>query len=213
MSDPARPIFQAIVDQAIGSTAAASGWLLLRTSRHDLLTVAAIGPQPAPPVGVGQAIALSGARAYALSSGQAAALMPQPGDQTNLGAGGHLGVPVSLLTVPCPRWAGTSWHHGVTVGDGAARPGPSSSGDDYDLVGVLEVAAKKGSRPFTVDDLAAVARLAALVGAALAEVLPDAPTPPSPEALAADLARLAAVDRQRYAATAGLIQAVLSSPP
>ncbi|MEZ5412539.1 MAG: hypothetical protein R2761_31180 [Acidimicrobiales bacterium] len=103
MRVPARPVFQSLVEQAVAATGAASGWLLAR-DQTGLSVMAIAGPAADPGVVQAAHVPVAGARAYALSSGQAAALMPQPGDAASCGAAGYPGVPVSLLTVPCPTW-------------------------------------------------------------------------------------------------------------
>jgi GAF domain-containing protein len=206
MSNQARPTLQAVVDQAVLATAASSGWLLdARTSELRVLAVAgsAAGgngqPQHRPPVSHGQAAASgepngaavgrvltpTGARAYVLSSGQPAALLPQPDDRANEGAGGFPGVPPSILAVPC--------------------------GDD--AVAVLEVVDKSGGQSFTFADIAAVSGLAAVAAAALSEGDEggSAAAPAAPADLAAGLESLAISDPARYRDTARLIETLLGS--
>lgn len=177
-----RPTLQAIVDQALFATGAASGWLLA-VGDADVEVVAVAGS--AGTEHVGRRLVPTGAQGYVLSSGQAAALMPQPDDPANAGAGGFDGVPPSVVAVPC--------------------------GDD--AVGVLELAAKADGKPFTFDDIESLTALAAVAGAALDEPLltGPAPDPVSPDQLGAALQQLAATDPRRYADTARLVQALLGS--
>lgn len=200
MTDPAtRPTFphltmQSIVDQVRRATGATTAWLL--AARPDgLAVVAGSGPIAHGP---GTHLALDGPRAYALSSGQAVALVPQPGDDTSAGLGGSSGVPVSVLLVPVL----------------AAPDAPGGA------LGLLEAAGKEGARPFTLDDISRAGLLAPVTAAALAEGAtgrpapaeggPDGwPRPPSPAALAAALDQLARRDPAAHAALAVVIRAVL----
>lgn len=198
MSDPARPTLQAIVDQARRATGASTAWLL--ACRPGGLEVMA-GSGPTGPDS--DLLAVAGARAYALSSGQAVALMPQPGDPASAGLGGATSAPGSVLLVPV-----AGWDHVPAVGSA----GP---------VALLELADKEGARPFTLDDIGRVGLLAPVVAAALAEAASPGPVPggpwgptspapvPAPPALLIGLERLAGDDPACYAALAGLIRAVL----
>ena len=204
MRDPVtrRPTLQAIVDQARRATGATTAWLL--TCRPGGLEVtAASGPTTGNGPGL---LAVAGARAYALSSGQAVALMPQPGDPASSGLGGAAGVPGSVLLLP------------------VAGREPATSAGSAGTVALLELADKEGARPFTLDDISRVGLLAPVAAAALAEtdaltgsVIPagmagagPAPAPvPAPPSLVADLEHLAGHDPACYAALAGLIRAVL----
>ena len=179
VSDPVRPTFQAIVDQSLRVTGASTGWLL--AVDDDGLQVVAVGGLAADADTVGRVLKPSGARGFALSSGQPAALMPPPTDAANDGAGGFPGVPSSVLAVPCGRDV---------------------------AVGVLELADKANAMPFTFADIEALAGLASVAGAALAEedVHVDVR---SPAELGAELTRLASRDPGRYTETAKLIDALL----
>lgn len=192
MMDPARLTIQTIVDQARRATGATTAWLLA-SNRAGLVVVAGSGPVAAPP---GTLLDPAGARAYALSSGQAVALVPQPGDPASAGLGGSAGAPVSVLLVPVVA-------------------APDASGG---AVGLLEAAGKEGARPFTLDDISRVGLLAPVAAAALAERSDGRPTPAppsarvtpdlSPAAVAAALERLARNDPASYDALAVLIRAV-----
>jgi GAF domain-containing protein len=180
MTTSVRPTYQAIIDQALRASGASTGWLLAVVGGG--LQVVATAGLAAERALLDQVITPTGAQGYVLSSGQPAALMPQPHDSANDGAAGYPGVPTSVLAVPCGEEA---------------------------TVGVLELAAKHDANPFTFDDIAAVASLAVVAGAALAE---DAGPPPeivSPAILANELARLATQNPQRYADTARLIEVLL----
>ena len=180
MVTPVRPTFQAIVDEAITATGATTGWLLAVTPT-SLRVVATAGLALDRDL-VGHELAARGAHGYVLSSGQPAAIMPQPADAANDGAAGYPGVPSSVLAVPC--------------------------GDDPPL-GVLELAGKEDGRPFTFDDIDALVTLASVAGAALTEGGHTPPDVVSPAELATELDHLAAADPRRYADAARLIEALL----
>lgn len=205
MREPAtRRTIQTVVDQARRATGATTAWFLL--ARPDGLVVAAgSGPVVAGP---GTPLELAGPRAYALSSGQAVALVPQPGDEASSGLGGSAGVPVSVLLVPVP----------------AAPDTPGGA------IGLLEAAGKEGSRPFTLDDISRVGLLAPVVAAALAGEAEGSsgpapgdagqmPWPPAPQpapqtssSLVAALDQMAQRDPAGYAALAVVIRAVADRP-
>ena len=180
MASPVRLTYQAIVDQALRTTGASTGWLLAVT--NDGLRVTATAGLAAERDLIGTESPATGAQGYVLSSGQPAALMPQPSDAANNGAAGFDGVPTSVLALPC--------------------------GDDS-AVGVLELAEKPGASPFTFDDIEALATLASVAGAALMEEQ-DAPLDVvSPAELAVELEHLARRDPRRYADAARLIELLL----
>lgn len=194
MTDPAaRRTIQTIVDQARRATGATTAWLLAARP-GGLTVVAGSGPVAAPS---GTLLELAGPRAYALSSGQAVALVPQPGDETSAGLGGFPGVPVSVLLVPVL----------------AAPDAPGGA------LGLLEAAGKEGARPFTLDDISRVGLLAPVAATALVEMADGSPgpgageadawpPPPSPAVLMAALDRLARRDPAALAALAVVIRAV-----
>ncbi len=180
---PVRPTYQAIIDQALRSTGASTGWLLVVTG--PTMRVVAAGGLAAERNLIGSELTPMGAQGYVLSSAQPAALMPQPNDPANNGAGGFPGVPTSVVTVPC--------------------------GDDGP-VGVLELADKADAKPFTFDDIESLSALASVAGAALAEGHDTSAPIATPAELATGLERLAAVDPSRYAHTAQLIESLLGRP-
>ena len=180
MASVVRPTYQAIVDQAMRATGATSGWLLGFSGSE--LRVMATGGLAARRDLVGGQLTPTGAQGYVLSSGQPAALMPQPHDRANAGAAGFPGIPTSVLAVPC--------------------------GDDTPI-GVIELAEKPGAAPFTFDDIEALATLASVAAAALTEGDDAHRDVASPAELAAELERLAAYDPRRYADAARLIGSLL----
>lgn len=180
MTTSVRPVYQAIVDQALAATESQTGWLLRATD--DGLVVAATAGLAATHASLGSVITPTGAQGYVLSSGQPVALMPQPTDPANDGAGGHPGVPTSVLAAPC---------------------------GEESMLGLLELAAKEAAKPFTFADIDVAAMLASIAGAAMAE---DDGTPldvASPAQLAGELERLAAANPTRYADTARVIESLL----
>lgn len=201
MRDPAACLtIQTIVDQIRRATGATTAWLLAGT--HDGLTVVAGSGPVGPPVGT--AVDVTGSRAYALSSGQAVALAPQPGDPASAGLGGADGVPVSVLLVPV-----------------LPAPVNPATRSPVGAVALLEAAGKEGARPFTLDDISRVGLLAPIAAAALTEWLdpairapsPAGPSrPPSPASLTATLEQVAGHDPAAYTALAVLIRAVLGPP-
>ncbi len=203
MRDPAaHPTIQTVVDQTRRATGATTAWLLAGTL--DGLTVVA-GSGPVAPAD-GTMVEVTGSRAYALSSGQAVALVPQPGDPASAGLGGADGVPVSVLLVPLLL---------APMGQASDAPGDATAG----AVALLEAAGKEGARPFTLDDISRVGLLAPIAAAALCEQLdprrrvpaPAGPPPvPSPASLTTALERVAQHDPAAYAALAVLIRAVLA---
>ena len=180
MVHPVRPTYQAVVDQALRTTGASSGWLL--TLAGSTLRVVAAAGLAAERDLVGSELMPSGAQGYVLSSAQPAALMPQPNDPANDGAAGFPGVPTSVVAVPC--------------GDEAP-------------VGVLELAEKAGAMPFTFDDIESLATLASVAGAALSEGDDASIRVTTPAELAAGLERLAVGDPQRYVDTAQAFELLL----
>lgn len=176
----ARPVHQALVDAACTATGATQGWLLA-TSDMGLRVLAATGGTD-PGRLVGMTVAVTGARGYAVSSGQPAALRPQPTDQSNAGAGGASGVPGALLATPC--------------------------GID-DIVGVLEIVRDEGGESFSFDDVEVVSLLADVAGAAIVDVEASTVESTPPEQLGTELQHLAANDAARYADVARVIDALL----
>lgn len=130
-------VLQAIIDAAVDATGAARGWIV--RSNGDHLSVAAVAGSSTATNGA--VVALSGARALAVSAGQPAALRLSPNDTSNAGAAGSDGVPSTLLAIPC--------------------------GDD-EIVGAIELADKMGGDTFSFDDVELVSLLGGIAGAALA---------------------------------------------
>jgi GAF domain-containing protein len=176
-----RPTYQAVVNEALNATGASTGWLLA-VAEGGLRILATSGLAAGNGVTVGSVITPTGAQGYVLSSGQPAALMPQPSDPANDGAAGYPGVPGTVLATPC--------------------------GEDS-VLGVLELADKEGATPFTFADIEAVAALAAVAGAAMLEGDDAQVDVATPRQLAADLERLAARSPRRYADVARMIESLL----
>lgn len=179
MTEP-RPVYQALIDAALIATGADRGWLL--QARDERLVVLAAGGGDDPRALHGVEVGIDGARGYAVSSGQPAALRPQGSDSSNQGAGGAADVPRSILAAPC---------------------------GSEDVVGVMELVDKPDDAGFTFDDVEIVSLLADVAGAAISsddgadvEVAP-------PERLGVELASLAARDSRRYADVARVIEAML----
>ena len=175
----ARPVHQAIIDAACAATAADHGWLLVATA--DGLQVLAASGGDDTGRHVGRTVPVSGARGYAVASGQPAALRPAADDASNAGAGGADGVPGSLLATPC-------------------------GGDD--IVGVIEVVRADGSG-FSFEDVEMASLLAEIAGAAIADSDPELADVTPPEHLATELHALATADPPRYANVARMIDALL----
>lgn len=180
MTASVRPTYQAVVDQAIAATSAATAWLLRSTP--DGLVVAAAAGQAAEDATVGRTIVATGAQGYVLSSGQPVALMPSPNDPANDGAAGFRGVPTSVLAAPC---------------------------GDETVLGVLELADKAAAKPFTFDDIDAIGALASIAGAAMSEDDGTVSDVASPSEIASELQRLASENPRRYADTAKVIESLL----
>lgn len=174
------PAYQAIVEAAIASTGANSGWLLAVGS--DGLTVMAIGGPARGPIATGTIIPAQGARAFVLASGQPAALMPQPSDQANRQAGGAAGLPGSVLAVPC---------------------------GDPDVVGVLEVSGKADGVGFGFRDIESLSGLAMVASVLLAEQHDVVVEVTAPEQICAEIHALAQRNPGRYATVVGVIEALL----
>lgn len=176
-----RPAYQAIVDAAISSTTAASGWLL--AGADDGLRVLATAGLAAGHQEVGATVELQGAKAYVLAAGQPTALLPQPGDAANANGGGAPVAPASLLAVPC--------------------------GDD-DIVAVLEVADKAGGATFGFDDINVMSGLASVAATIVLEGNDAQRQVATPAQLGAELESLAQRLPARYEHVAQVIEALLS---
>lgn len=130
---------------------------------------------------IGTAVSSDGVRGYAVASGQVAVLVPAASDSSAAGVAGWDGVPPSLLVAP------------------ASETGV-----------VLELAGKRTGGGFTFDDIEAAVSYVNIAASAVAE---DAgPTEvPSPTALGAGLAALAAADAIRYREVAALVETMLTA--
>jgi GAF domain-containing protein len=168
---PARPTLHAIVQAAVEATGADRGWLL--AAEDDVFVVAAAYGHAEATVAVGVRRKRAGIAGFVFASGQPAAIQPRPDDVDNVGAGGAVSTPVSVLAVPC-------------VAEEAR--------------GVLELVDAVGGA-FSFDDVETTSLLAEVAAAALAELLP-AWEPPAPERLTVLLASLARRDPARYAEVA-----------
>jgi GAF domain-containing protein len=176
-----RPTYQAVVNEALNATGASTGWLLAVVD-GGLRVLATAGLASGNGISPGTVITATGAQGYVMSSGQPAALMPQPNDAANDGAGGYPGVPTSVLAAPC--------------------------GDDA-VLGVLELASKEGASPFTFADIEAVSGLATVAGAAMLEADDAQADVVTPAELAAELERLATNNPKRYADVARMVESLL----
>lgn len=174
------PVLAAIAKAAADVTGAAAGWLV--AVEADRLVVRAVaGEAPDSLVGT-EVTAGEGAAAYVVASGQPLALTARAGDpRAAEGLAAVLGRPAgSVLCVPCE------------VLDG--------------VTGALELLDKAGGGSFSFDDVELATLLAGIAGVALAAAVPSGvPAPPSPSALAAGLARLAADAPDRYPAVAQVV--------
>ena len=130
----------------------------------------------------GTVVSVDGARGYAVSSGQPAAVRPTETDQSNLGAGGAEGVPGAILATPC-------------VHD--------------DIVGVLEIVRGPRGEGFSFDDVEIVSLLADIAGAAIADDSANTIEVTPPTRLSAELTELAKQNSQRYADVARVVDALL----
>ena len=176
-----RPTYQAIVNQALAATGAATGWLLAVTEQgFEVLARSGAAVDVAP---VGTMVEPVGARAYVVATGQPVALLPEPGDPSHRDAGGSPRGPSSVLAVPC--------------------------GVEH-VVAVLELADKPDATSFTYDDIDLVSLLAPVAAAALTERPPEGPAAPSPQQLGGALIDLAAESPDRYALAARLVEAMRS---
>ncbi len=175
------PAYQAIVEAALAATDASSGWLL--ANHDDGLRVMAIGGPSRGSIAVDSTMAVEGARAFALASGQPAALMPQPSDTANRRAGGSAGLPASILALPC---------------------------GEPEVIGVLEVAGKANGAGFGFRDIEALSGLALVASTLLAhnEQLTVEVAPP--EQICAEITALAQRNPARYAKVVSVIEALLS---
>lgn len=91
-----RPALDVVVSEAVATTSASTGWLVVVSDGRAVVTAM----YESAPETLGSTVALEGARGFALATGQPSALMPSPGDASNHGIGGYQGVPPSLLVAP-----------------------------------------------------------------------------------------------------------------
>jgi GAF domain-containing protein len=187
---PPSPTLAAIITAAVGATGATAGWILEHRG-DELAVVAAQGGSErwaASLLGRRTGTA-AGTAALVVQSGQPVALQPGSGAlRDELGAELLARNPVSLVCVPCLR------------GEVA--------------VGALQLVDKAGGGPFDFDDVELATLLGTIAGAALGELGQVGPAdddgPPTPEGLGRDLARLAEVDPDRFAAAARVLAALLA---
>lgn len=181
-----RPLLQTILQVAIDSTGASSGWLAAAVD-DDLAIVAVVaadltlvdrilwqrgGTDP-------------GTAGFVMQSGQPVALQPATSGTGDSWAERLLGrQPASLVCVPCH--------------------------DDEQPVGALELVDKVGGAPFSFDDVELASVLAQIAGAAIAEGAGAAGRVPTPAELSNDLGRLATADPARYAAVAQAVSALVT---
>jgi GAF domain-containing protein len=186
---PGRSSAGAIVTAAVEATSALAGWLL-EPGEGGLVVVAAHGGSTEWAASlVGRTVELDGATAaLVVQSGQPVALQPGGTSLQDATALALLGrPPISLICVPC------------------------AAGDR--VTGALQVVDRTDGGPFDFDSV----ELATLLGGIAGVVLDERPgadvatrAQPSPVRLAEDLARLAEVDPERYAAAAIVIEALLA---
>jgi GAF domain-containing protein len=179
----ADPVLQAVLDAAIGATAAAAGWLLA-VDGDELEVVAASGTGPRSLVGE-RVPAGAGMAGFVVGSGQPIALALRPDDpRATSGMAQILGRrPTTTLCVPCESAAGVS--------------------------GALEVIDKAGSASFTFDDVELATLLAGVAGVALGSGPTGRLQVPTPAQLAGDLDRLLEADPSRYAVVASVVAALM----
>jgi GAF domain-containing protein len=174
-------VMQSVVESAVGATAAAAGWVM--ALRGDgLVVVAALGAGEI----IGTEVpAESGTAGFVVNSGQPMAMAAREGDDRL--SEGVLGLlaerPSSVLCVPC------------TTAD--------------TVVGVLELVDKAGGGTFTFDDVELATLLAGVAAAALQSQEGEVAVR-SPDALGAELHRLAAADPTGYAQVATLLEVILA---
>lgn len=178
----------AVVAAAVESTSALAGWLLAPVD-GGLVVVAAHGGSPEWAASlVGRPVGVDGATAaLVIQSEQPVALQPGSASLQDATSSTLLGrAPVSLVCVPCV------------------------SGER--VVGALQVVDRTDGGPFDFDAVELATLLGGIAGAILADP-PGAraapPEVPRPDVLAADLARLADEDPDRYAAAALVIGALV----
>ena len=175
---------EAVLDAALRAAmeATGAGSGWIVAMRHTVPVVVAVaGDAAAAP---GDVLDRAAPAAIAATTGQPSARSIAADDRTAFGAGASRAQPSALLTVP--------------VGDGG---------------GAIELAHAEGGpwagASFTIDHIEIVSLLADVVAAAI----DDASAPPvvPPDELAAELARLYAADRARYALVAQVVSALVGN--
>ncbi len=174
------PVLQAVVDSAVGATAASAGWVMaLRGERLAVVAAFGAGGIVGTDVPAGE-----GTAGFVATSGQPMAMAAREGDaRLSEGVLGLLAErPSSILCVPC------------TTAD--------------TVVGVLELV-DKADGTFTFDDVELASLLAGIAAVALEGDEGDVAVR-SPEELCAELRRLEAADPAGYAQVATLVEAILA---
>lgn len=178
------PVLQAVLDAAVGATAASAGWLLA-VDGDALQVVAASGTGPRSLLGE-RVPADAGMAGFVVGSGQPIALALRPDDpRAASGMAEILGRrPTSTLCVPCESPAG--------------------------VAGALEVIDKAEGAMFTFDDVELATLLAGIAGAAIQGGSTGRVQVPTPVQLAGDLDRLRQADPARYAAIASVMATLIA---
>jgi GAF domain-containing protein len=176
------PVLQALLDGLAAATGAAGAWMA--DTRADVWpVVSAVGPD-------GAALRTpawphGGVVAFVVESDQPAALIPREGVDLTADVEAVLGRrPTAVLVVPC-----------------------ASDTGNLGAVGLVD---KAGGGPFSFDDIELASLLGPIAGAAL--VATRDVDPPSPEELAAALARLRSANPTRYRRVAVAVAALLDGP-
>jgi GAF domain-containing protein len=175
------PVLQAVVDSAVGATAASAGWILaMRDERLVVIAAFGAGDIVGSDISAGE-----GTAGFVATSGQPIAMAARDDDARLFeGVLGRLPQrPSSVLCVPC------------TAADA--------------VVGVLELVDKVGGSSFTFDDVELATLLAGIAAVAIETGDGDVPVR-APEELGAELRRLAAADPAGYVQVAMLVEVILA---
>jgi GAF domain-containing protein len=178
------PVLQAVLESAVGATAASEGWVLrLRDDRLEV--VAAAGAQPGPLLGI-TIPAGEGTAGFVSASGQPLAFSGRGVDpRMRQGMAEVLGQDFeSVLCVPCIA--------------------------EDRVLGALEMVDRRDGGSFTFDDVELATLLAGIAGVALRGTA-GPPEVPSPAQLGQALGALSDVDPARYAAIAPMIESLMAS--
>lgn len=182
----ARPTLEAICATTIEATTASTAWLM-ELDDGELVIVAASCTDAAFAASLlGRRFPpTEGTAAMVLQSGQPVALQPGSASAaSDAVATAVLGrQPASTVCVPCA--------------------------DEERVLGVLQLVDRADGGPFGFDDLELLSMLGTVAGASLLESGGGMLSAPTPESLGSDLARLAEVDPNRYAALARVIEVML----